>query len=394
MIKQKNKNLNLILISIIFIITIILLNTEVTESSENKEFIYGEVLMGTKGENLPENITLKLFKIDENNNQIIEVESTNIDTNGKFIFDHNREKYNYRILILGGEYIEYRDILVNEPGYIEIIIYSSSPSLEDISILDYTIMITNIVGRDRNISVLSVAKITNTSDSTWIPDITSPELTGLDLFRFNLPEGYISLSVESQLPEGNIMQINTGFAMTNPIPPGEHSIIMSFEKKYNNNNFNYPLRLPFGANRIKILLPENNGGLTSKYLKKSENVTLNDKIFKVFKGENIIRNSQLNVEFTDLPEPNIQEKTVDFLKSRGYSIVLVIFISIILLLILGLVIFRKKNYISKFSNYQLENIKLIAILDKKYEDNKISSEEYFSNRKKLMDEITNQTDEK
>ena len=49
---------------------------------------------------------------------------------------------------------------------------------------------------------------------------------------------------------------------------------------------------------------------------------------------------------------------------------------------------------SKFTNYQLENIKLIAILDKKYEDNKISSEEYFSNRKKLMDKITNQTDEK
>ena len=42
---------------------------------------------------------------------------------------------------------------------------------------------------------------------------------------------------------------------------------------------------------------------------------------------------------------------------------------------------------SKFTNYQLENIKLIAILDKKYDDNKISSEEYFSNRKKLMDEI-------
>ena len=279
MIKQKNKNLNLILLSIIFITFIIFINVEVIESSENKELIYGEVLMGTKGENLPENITLKLFKIDENNNQIIEVESTNIDTNGKFIFDHNREKYNYRILILGGEYIEYRDILVNEPGYIEIIIYSSSPSLEDISILDYTIMITNIVGRDRNISILSVAKITNTSDSTWIPDITSPELTGLDLFRFNLPEGYMSLSVESQLPEGNIMEINTGFAMSNPIPPGEHSIIMSFETKYNSNNFNYPLRLPFGANRIKILLPENNGGLTSKYLQESEKVTLNDKIF-------------------------------------------------------------------------------------------------------------------
>ena len=265
MIKQKNKNLNLILLSIIFITFIIFINVEVIESSENKELIYGEVLMGTKGENLPVNITLKLFKIDENNNQIIEVESTNIDTNGKFIFDHNREKYNYRILILGGEYIEYRDILVNEPGYIEIIIYSSSPSLEDISILDYTIMITNIVGRDRNISILSVAKITNTSDSTWIPDITSPELTGLDLFRFNLPEGYMSLSVESQLPEGNIMEINTGFAMSNPIPPGEHSIIMSFETKYNSNNFNYPLRLPFGANRIKILLPEKNLRLTSKY---------------------------------------------------------------------------------------------------------------------------------
>ena len=90
MIKQKNKNLNLILLSIIFITFIIFINVEVIESSENKELIYGEVLMGTKGENLPENITLKLFKIDENNNQIIEVESTNIDKDGKFIFDHNR----------------------------------------------------------------------------------------------------------------------------------------------------------------------------------------------------------------------------------------------------------------------------------------------------------------
>lgn len=359
----------------------------IVESTESTNIIHGRILMGTKGELLPDNIIVKLFKIEESFNQIIEIESTKIDEKGKFEFKHEKQNYTYRILIIGGEYIDYRDILPNENGYIEITIFSSTNSLKDISILNYSIMLPMINSKDRNLGFLSVAKVNNSSDKVWIPDIKNPNLTGLDLFRFNLPEGYKSLSVESELPEGNIMEINTGFAMTNPIPPGEYSIIMSYELEYNKNNFNFPLRLPFGADNIKIMIPTDEGFLSSKYLKKTENIFINNTNFEVFEGNKIDRGSQLDVSFNNLPEPTLQEKIINFINNGSFSIVLISSFSITLIIVIIFVIYKKKSTPKKFSDSQKKNILLIANLDKDYELKKISQKYYQSRRKELINQI-------
>ena len=182
--------------SILFVLIMTFYFSPIVESTENTNIIHGRILMGTKGELLPDNIIAKLFKIEESLNQIIEIESSKIDKNGKFKFKHEKQNNMYRILIMGGEYIDYRDILPGDNGYIEITIFSSTNSLKDISILNYSIMLPIINPKDRNVGFLSVAKVNNSSDRVWIPDIGNPNLTGLDLFRFNLPEAYKSLSVD------------------------------------------------------------------------------------------------------------------------------------------------------------------------------------------------------
>ena len=97
-----------------------------------------------------------------------------------------------------------------------------------------------------------------------------------------MPKRYKSLSVESQLPEGNILEIETGFAMTNPIPPGSHSILIGYQAEYKEDNLKFPLRLPFGANEIKILIPKDKGIIKNKYFQQTENVIINQNTFLSF----------------------------------------------------------------------------------------------------------------
>tara|TARA_B100000949_G_scaffold199789_1_gene187013 strand:- start:391 stop:1167 length:777 start_codon:yes stop_codon:yes gene_type:complete len=251
-------------------------------------------------------------------------------------------------------------------------------------------MIPSLNAKNRIAGFLSVVEIENSSDRVWIPDITNPSLTGLDLFRFNLPKRYKSLSVESQLPEGNILEIETGFAMTNPIPPGSHSILIGYQAEYKEDNLKFPLRLPFGANEIKILIPKDKGIIKNKYFQQTENVFINQDTFLSFEGSKIEKGTQLDVEFKELPEPNAQENLINLIQSRTYSVILVGFLSIIILMVISY--FFWKHLIDtqgqeNFTSRQKLLIHQIALLDRNYEMNEIPAEKYHEERTILMEKI-------
>ena len=64
--------------SILFVLIMTFYFSPIVESTENTNIIHGRILMGTKGELLPDNIIAKLFKIEESLNQIIEIEDCKI----------------------------------------------------------------------------------------------------------------------------------------------------------------------------------------------------------------------------------------------------------------------------------------------------------------------------
>jgi len=275
--------------------------------------IIGTVANGTQGGELPIDLEILLLSIDPVSNQIIEQESTYADSDGAFQFDNliSGSEIGYRVVANAGDYTPSVDMgEVGDWHDVHLSIYDETRSLEYITINSYVMMIPTIDAQTRQVGVLTVVNVDNRGDKVWIPDITDSNLTGVDLLRFNLPEGFSDLSVESELPPGNILEIDIGFAITNPIPPGESAILISYIIPYEGDSFDFNLKLPYGASEVRMLLIDEDGTIKAGGFGPAESVVVADIVFNQFEGKGFQAGSEIEILFSGLPQP-ISELEVD-----------------------------------------------------------------------------------
>tara|TARA_B100000676_G_scaffold222494_1_gene219711 strand:+ start:1991 stop:3379 length:1389 start_codon:yes stop_codon:yes gene_type:complete len=335
--------------SVIFTLTIALFlnNLQTVNAQDQSEFIGGKVINGTAGGIIPANIEVMLMSIDIANNRIIEQETTNIDLGGNFVFTNLKSGIDseYRLVVSTDSYTPYVDMATVENWQdVQITIYEDTPSLENITINSYVMMIPTLDARNRHAGVLTVINVDNLGDKVWVPDLSNPNLTGLDLLRFNLPLGFTDLTIESELPNGNVLEIDSGFALTNPIPPGEAAILISYIVPYEGDSFNFNLKLPYGADLVRILLPADAGQISAEKVAATESVIVADKIFNQIEGENYVKGEELLIAYFGLPQPTPFQTLYDFTQSRLYLILLIGLVGTALLSILTWTVYsRRKN---------------------------------------------------
>ena len=354
------------------------------------------MISGTRDADVPANTEVLLLAIDLVNNQIIDEASTLTDENGIFQFKNvvHRPGVNFRVVANSGTHTPSVDMqLVENWQDVELTIYEETGSLEQIIIDSYVLMIPTINARERQAGVLSVINLSNTGDRVWTPDLKNPNLTGLDLLRFNLPLGYTNLSVESELPPGNILDIATGFAMTNPIPPGDATILISYIVPYEGDGFDFILKLPYGATQIRMLLADEAGFISSDKLDATEPITVADSLFNAIQGRDFIADERITISFRGMPQPTPLQEISEFLNSRSYVYVLVGIVGLTLITILAYAIFRSqrqaKNLQDKLKmNRRMEIIKEIATLDEEYENHNTDEIEYQKHRNELKQKVT------
>ena len=178
-------------------------DSPIVSAQDQPDSILGKVTNGTEGGELPADLEVSLKLIDLATGQIIDLESTAVDKDGIFGFSNLSIKHGsgllYRVVVNHGIYTPFVDMSTVENWQnVRMTIYDETKSLEDITIGSYVMMIPNINARSREISVLTVIYVDNRGDRVWFPDLTDPNLTGLDLLRFNLPEG-LQLSLNLHL---------------------------------------------------------------------------------------------------------------------------------------------------------------------------------------------------
>ena len=159
--------------------------------------ISGRVVNETSGGTVPPGLNVILLTLDEEAGQIIEQDSTIVGTNGEFSFDDLLQApgYTYRVVADNGDHTPSIDLAPGDTFTgVEIPIYDSTDSLDDIRISSYAMLVPSVDGRSRTMGVLTVANLINSGDRVWLPDLENENLTGLDLLRFNLPEGFSDLS--------------------------------------------------------------------------------------------------------------------------------------------------------------------------------------------------------
>jgi len=361
-------------------------------AQDQQDSILGKVTNGTEGGVLPEDLEVLLLSIDLSNNQIIEQESTTVDEDGIFGFSNlvSGPGLSYRVVVNAGSYTPSVD-MANQENWqnVRMTIYDETTSLDEITLSSYVMMVPTIDARSRQVGILTVINVNNVGDEVWTPDLSDPDLTGLDLLRFNLPEGYEDLAIESELPTGNILEIDTGFALTNPVPPGESAILISYILPYEGDNFDFNLKLPYGADQVRTLLPDGGGTISSDGFGDPESVVVAENVFNQFQGDDYAKGEEVLIEFSGLPQPTALQQLSDFFKGRTYVIVIIWVVGIALLAILGYAMYssRKGSSLTADDDEELANradvVAEIAQLDEEFEAGKIGEDEYNERRDEL-----------
>lgn len=362
--------------------------------------ISGRVVQGTEGAEVRAGLEVLLLVVDEAQQSVVGTDSKIVGTNGEFTFTDflSGPGLTYRVVANDDLYTPSIDLRPGEDSFdnVELTIYEQTQSFDDIRVSTYQLLIPSIDGGERLMGILGVISLTNSGDRVWVPDLDNPQLTGLDLLRFNLPEGFQDLSVETTLPPGgNILDISTGFALTNPVPPGEHDILMTFVVEYEGDNLSFPLRLAYGADQVRLMLPEGEGTITGLGLSDPEGAIVEDTAYSVVTGTGYERGSQLDVEFSSLPTPSLLERTQNFFDGRGYIsvIALVAGAAMLVLLIYAFFLARARRLsqetatADQYPEYdgltRAEIVETIAKLDSQHEAGEIEEAEYNSRRSAL-----------
>ncbi len=359
--------------------------------------IRGQVINGTSGGEPPSGLRVFLLLIDEGDETIIERMDTITAADGTFAIEAPTATSDqfYRIAVDDGVFTPFKDALPKNIGAkLELTIFNRTTSLDDISVESYAMVIPVIDASETTVSVLASVKLINSGEHVYVADLEDPALSGFKLLRFNLPEGYRMLSVESDLPSGNLMEIGTGFALSNPVPPGEYNLLLSYQAPYHNDEFTYPLRLPFGAETVSILLPEGSGELQGLGLQNRGSVEINDRAYVPYQGEKYERGSQLDVTINGLPRPSSRQQLLGFFSSTQFSVALVASVAAALMLIAILTSLRILGQRSRGeaefpedhgpSAEREQIIVSIARLDEMHESGAIDEAAYLEERNVLM----------
>ena len=367
-------------------------SSPIVSAQDQPDRIHGRVSNGTEGGMLPPDLEVLLMSIDLSTNQIIPQETTTVDEDGIFFFDNliSGPGLSYRVVVNADNYTPSVDMAnIENWQNLRMNIYDDTQSLDDITLSSYVLMVPTIDARTRQVGILTVINVNNVGDRIWIPNLDDPNLTGLDLLRFNLPDGFSDLSIESELPTGNILEIDTGFAMTSPIPPGEAAILLSYIIPYTGDSFDFDLKLPYGADEVRMLLPDEGGEISAEGLGSPASIVVAESVFNSVEGKNFAADEVVEARFSGLPQPTLIQSLSEFFEGRTYVIVIIWVVCIALLGILGYALYSSRKGADLSSDdddkvaSRVDVLAEITALDDEFEANNIDEDEYNDQRDEL-----------
>jgi len=335
----------------------------------------GTIINGTNP-NIIYEYQISLMSTQNSSTELIEIDSKTTSSNFEFSKINIDESFTYFLMITHQEiptivFLEE----IDDQYEVDIVVHDRAFTPEDISIIDYSIMIPHLSPESDVVSILGLISFENIGNKTFYADLSDPNLSGLNLLRFSLPENFENLSVDSDLPPGNVMQIPTGFALSNPVPPGQHQVLYSYSMPRNTTSINYTIRLPFGAKKFKLLAPEKTD-INKNEILTNELTEVDEKIYEVLSGNNIKNGEIINIQINKIATPTFYDKFLSFTKKNSISVLIGTSSATILLILIFLSIYRNTQRNYKHEDEENELIEKILKLDERFKNKQIEQEEY------------------
>ena len=260
---------------------------------------------GTAGADLPDDLSV-LMLITDADGRLAGTGQARPDEEGRFAFPDVE-------IIEGGIYTVSVDHLgvfygtkLTVDGLADGLVLTIYETTKDASIIQVERQVMVIAAVDKNsqtVSAIEFVRITNPTDRTLLPDLTN--LEQISFLRFALPPQPAELNVQSDLPGGDIVSIGTGFALTSPVIPGDHSIDFSYTFPYDGETLSYRQSLVQGAGIFQVLVPESFPDLAVPGLDRIEPVNIQGTQYRAFEGRDFPPRQGFQLEITGLPLPGV-----------------------------------------------------------------------------------------
>ncbi|MQF48907.1 hypothetical protein FIM08_03295 [SAR202 cluster bacterium AC-647-N09_OGT_505m] len=356
--------------------------------------IEGQLENGTADAEVPQGmiVTANVFRLGEN----LDTRETVADAEGRFSFHGVPGGQGYGYIIstkyAGAVYFFEGDYPL-DPGLVQLAVYENTSSSSAIKVRSHTLVVNAADSASRLMNSLELVGLDNTGDRTFIPDLA--QAGQMDMLRFSLPSTVTNLDVQSSLRGGQILQVELGFAMTSPVPPGTHEIGYTYLSSYKRGNLTFAHALPFGADTFLVLLVQGLGQAKGTGLEEMGHLVLgegdNQRDYQRLEAHNLSAGARVVLDFTGLPEPSLWKRWQATILGEGFlKMAVPSAFGMALVALLAYVIFRKKEpSVATYGNpvHHTAMTEAIAHLDDRFQQRELGKQEYLHRRRELKGQI-------
>ena len=365
------------------------------QSPANVVTVTGQLVNGTLGAPAPAEVPVLALVTDSEGGLITALDAVS-DDEGRFSVDGLPEVDN-------GQYIfsaDYRGALYRTvrgagdlDGELRLTVYEPTEDVSVIEVTKHVQVIAEVDKTQRTVAVVEFVRLANRSDRTLTPNLNNP--AQMSFLRFSMPPQSYDLNVQSDLQGKDVIPVGTGFAVTSPVTPGEHSVEFSYFFTYEGSTVAYRQGLHQGADIYQALVPEDLTSVLVKPLELTTPISIQDTKYQVWEAQGIGPGQGLMLEFTGLPQPGLLGRLGRSMASaETWQVILPSLLGAVLavLLLLGFLRVRwTPGPAAEGGSSMLERnpfdraslVREIADLDDQFERDSHSEGEYWSKRQRL-----------
>jgi hypothetical protein len=150
--------------------------------------------------------------------------------------------------------------------------------------------------------------------------------------------------VQSFLEGGHLVQVDLGFALTTPVPPGGHDLLFAYHAPYEGGKWSFQQNFPFGAGVFRVMLAEGLGQITAEGLEEQSTVAVGAVRYRVLEARGIAPGERITLQIEGLPRPSLWQRLMESLAKGSYQRALVIVLfGGGLLALLGTALLRRRS---------------------------------------------------
>ena len=354
--------------------------------------VQGVISNGTPGAEIPVDltVTLDVYRLGER------IESTNTvsDADGLFSFEGVPGGFGIGYILsaqyAGGFYFFEKDFPL-PPEPVELLVYESTSDGEAVRVKVHTLVVNGADVDTGLMNVLALVGLENSGDRTFVPD--APQAGMMSFLRFSLPPLAGEVDVQSNLRGGSVIQIDLGFAMTTPIPPGSYEIAYTYQAAYEGGKLSYTQSFPFGADTFRVLLLSGLGSVSGDGLEETEPATLGDQDYIQLEAKDMDVGARVDLEFSGLPQPPLWKRWQKSASQEGFvQIAIPSAFGVALLSLLGYVLLQRREPAVAVAGalgdpaQRSALVETMANLDDSFQRREIEEGEYLQQRRALKEQ--------